>query len=65
MSEKFKMVGSTKVLQGTRAYEWLESKDPADHKKAKRLVEFCNKAYNVGYEYGALQKLRKEFSDVV
>lgn len=65
MAEKFKVVGDVKVMQGTKAYELLESKDPADHKKAKRLMEFTRKCDAAGYEYTAVQKLRKEFSDVV
>lgn len=62
---KFKMVRDVKVMEGTRAYEWLESKDPADHKRARRLMEFCDKASAVNYEYGALVKLRQEYQDVV
>lgn len=65
MSEKFKMVGPTKVMQGTKTYELLESKDPADQKKAQRLVKFCDLCYRAGYDYNEVQKLRKEFSDVV
>ena len=65
MSEKFKMVGNTKVLQGTRAYELLESKDPADQKKAQRLVKFADLCYRAGYDYAEVQRLRKEFNDVV
>ena len=53
------------VMQGSRAYELLESKDPKDHKLAKRLMEYCDKAEKCGYEYAALQKLRKEYQDVV
>lgn len=62
---KYKMVNGVMVMHGSRAYELLESKDPKDHKLAKRLMEYCDKAEKCGYEYAALQKLRKEYADVV
>lgn len=65
MSEKFKLVGNTKVMDGTKAYELLQSKDPQDHKKAQRLVKFADQCYRANYDYHAVQKLRKEFNDVV
>ena len=61
----FKMVRGVKVMSGTRTFELLESKDPLDHKKAKLLMEFCDKAEACGYEYQALMKLREQYKDVV
>ena len=61
----FKMVKDVKVMAGTKAFEWLESKDPLDHKKAKLLMEFCDKAERIGYEYKALMQLREQYKDVL
>ena len=52
-------------MAGTKAFEWLESKDPLDHKKAKLLMEFCDKAERIGYEYKALMQLREQYKDVL
>lgn len=65
MSEKFKMVGDVKVMQGTKVYELLESKDPAAPKQVKRLMEYSRKAEACCYDWATLQKLRKEFQDVM
>ena len=54
-----------KLMPGSRAYELMQSKNPADHKLAKRLMEYCRKADACNYEYQALQKLRNEFKDVL
>ena len=62
---KFKMMRDVKVMEGTKTYELLESKDPQDHKRARRLTEFCDKASQVNYEYAALARLRNEYKDVV
>lgn len=63
--EKFKLVRGVKVMSGTKTFELLDSKDPADHKKAKRLMEFCDKAEACFYEVNTLRKLREEYSDVI
>ena len=59
------MVGELKVMDGTRAFELLDSKKPEDQKTAKRLMEFTRKAENSFYVYETMQKLRNEFKDVM
>lgn len=59
------MYQGTMVMAGTKLYELLQSKKPEDAKAAKRLHEFCNKAYACGYELNAYTKLRNEYNDVV
>lgn len=63
--DNFVMYNGVKVMAGTRTYEFLQSKKPEDAKNAKRLSEFCRKAYDCGYELQAYTKLRNEFKDVV
>jgi len=58
-------VEPVRLMPGSRAYELMQSKNPADHKMAKRLQEYCRKAEACFYEYHAVQKLRKEFQDVL
>lgn len=55
----------TELLPGSRVRELLESKDPSDQKKAKRLHEYARKASACNYDYETVQKLRKEFNDVL
>lgn len=53
------------VMQGTKTYDLLCSKDPADQKKAKRMMEFCRKAESCYYANPEYSKLRQEFKDVL
>lgn len=59
------VVGDTEVQPGSKCYELLTSKLPEDQKKGKRLLEYTRKAAAVGYELSAVEKLRKEFKDVL
>ncbi len=63
--QKHKMVNGVMVMQGSRAYELLESKDPNDHKAAVRLMAYCAKAEKCGYNFEIIKKLREEYADVV
>lgn len=58
-------VGDTEVQPNSRCYELLTSKEPEDQKKGRRLLEFTRKAAAAGYELSAVEKLRKEFKDVL
>lgn len=60
----FKMVRNVKVMPGSKAHDLLESKDVLDHKRAKRLVEFCDKASRIDYRSHELALLRNEYKDV-
>ena len=60
-----KRIGNVVVMPGTRTFDFLESKDPQDQKKAKQLVDFCFKAAACGYEAGEMVKLRQQYKDVV
>jgi hypothetical protein len=60
-----KMVGDVRVMDGTRAMDLLNSKEPTDQRVAKRLMEYCRKAESANYDYSTIQKLRNEFKDVV
>lgn len=53
------------VSPETTIFKLLESKDPADHKKAKRLSDYCNKAYFACYDPKEITKLRNEYKDVL
>ena len=46
----YKMFKGHKVMSGCKSYELLESSDPKDHKKAARLLEFCDKAAECFYQ---------------
>ena len=59
------MSDGVKVMAGSKSYELMESKDPADHKKASRLSAFCRKAEKVNYDATVIAKLRQEYSDVL
>lgn len=59
------MYHGTMVMQGTKLYELLQSKKPEDQKAAKRLHEFCDKAYACGYQLPEYTKLREQYKDVV
>ena len=63
--EKFKLQGKHKVMVGSKTYELMESKDPEDHKKAKKLTEFCFAAAKCGYDYQEMVALREKYKDVV
>lgn len=58
-------VGDVLVMEGSRSYVLLTSKDPADVAKGKRLLEYTRKAAACGYELSKVEKLRKEFKDVL
>jgi len=64
-------MSSVKILNGchispeTKIFALLESKNVADHKKAKRLSDYCNKAAAVFCEYKEIQRLRNEYKDVL
>ena len=65
MASNFVMHQDVKVMEGTKAYELLTSKNPEDRKKADRLMAFCRKAEACGYVYDQIAKLRQEYADVV
>lgn len=65
MASNFVMHQGVKVMEGTKTFELLNSRDPADRKKADRLMAFCRKAEACGYVYDEVMKLRQEYSDVV
>lgn len=50
------------VMPGCKIHDLLESNDQA---KAKRLSDYCRKAYDVCYEYKEICKLRNEYKDVL
>lgn len=54
-----------KLMPGCRALALLQSKDQKDHKLSKRLQEYCRKAEACNYDWQTVQKLRKEFKDVL
>lgn len=58
-------VGDTMVMEGSKCYDLLTSKDKDDVAKGKRLLEYTRKAYACGYDVTKLEKLRKEFKDVL
>lgn len=62
---KHLVVGDTRVMEGSKSYELLTSKDPEDQKKGKRLLEFTRKAAACYYELAKMDKLRAEFKDVL
>lgn len=59
------MYHGTMVMAGTKMYELLQSNKPEDAKAAKRLHEFCTKAYNMGYQLPEYAQLREQYKDVV
>lgn len=65
MASNFVMHQGVKVMEGTKAFELLNSKNPEDRKKADRLMAFCRKAEACGYVYEEVAKLRQEYADVV
>lgn len=62
---KYLQVGDTQVLEGSKCYELLTSKDKEDNAKGKRMLEYTRKAAACGYELNKIEKLRKEFKDVL
>ena len=52
-------------MSGSRAFELLSSDKPEDRKTAKRLLEFCDRAAEIGYELTAYTKLRQEYQDIL
>ena len=63
--QKFKTTNGVHVMQGSAAYDFLESGNPDDVKKANRLMSYCSKAENCQYKLEIIQKLRKEYNDVL
>lgn len=61
----YKEYQGTFVAPGSKLFELLDSKNPEDQRRAKRLHEFCTKAANCGYVLTEMQKLREYYSDVV
>lgn len=58
-------VGDVLVMEGSKSYDLLTSKDADDQKKGKRLLEYTRKAEACGYDLSKIEKLRKEFKDVL
>jgi len=58
-------VGDVEVMPGSKCYELLTSKDKDDVLKGKRMLEYTRKAAACGYELSKIEKLRKEFKDVL
>lgn len=63
--QKQLQVGDTSVMEGSKCYDLLTSKDSEDQKKGRRMLEFTRKAAACHYELSKLEKLRKEFKDVL
>ena len=63
--DKFKLVDGVKVMEGSKTYELLSSKNPDDQKKAARLSAYARKAEKVNYDATIIAKLRQEYSDVL
>lgn len=62
---KGKIYKNVLVMPGTKMYELLESKNPEDQKKAKRLYEFCFKAEACFYSNPEYANLRAQFKDIL
>lgn len=58
-------VNGVLVMPGSKSYELLTSKDKEDNAKGKRMLEYTRKAAEANYEFRKLEKLRKEFKDVL
>ena len=61
----YKMYKGHKVMSGSKAYDLLESSDPKDHKKATRLLEFCDKAAACFYQNPKYSELREQYKDAI
>ena len=58
-------VDEVKVMEGSRTFALLKSKDPEDQKKAKRLLAYSRKCEKACYRADIVQKLREEYKDVI
>jgi len=58
-------VGDVFVMEGSKSYDLLTSKDKEDVAKGKLMLEYTRKAAACGYELSKVEKLRKEFKDVL
>ena len=61
----YKMFKGHKVMSGSKAYDLLESSDSKDHKKATRLLEFCDKAAACFYQNPKYSELREQYKDAI
>jgi len=62
---KFIVVGDTRVMEGSKCYDLLTSSDRSDVLKGQALLEYTRKAAACGYFLPKIEKLRKEFKDVL
>ena len=61
----YKTLEGQNVRSSCKSFELLESSDPKDHKKAARLLEFCDKAAECFYQNPKYSELREQYKDAI